>query len=263
MRLWLTCLLLLSLVAACAAPAIEPTPPATATPTAVVKAATPTPTTQVKTVTPVSLPEGAASPFWQFATFLTNHDQERAMSELRENVHPAKTATSLLLTGLGVPFLYYGEEIGHIGGKPDDNIRTPMQWSDADNAGSTTATIAWQAPQRSYRDVNVAAQTDDPDTLLSHYRRLILTRNAHAALRIGDWWEVEVEDKRIYAFVRRSLTSLRQPIAEVGERTVTVLIDLVRGETLSPAQALLKPRLIVRDSTALSAQSMSLGLGVA
>ncbi len=157
----------------------------------------------------------------QFATFLTNHDQERTMSELRENVNRAKTAASLLLTGPGAPFLYYGEEIGHVGGKPDENIRTPMQWSDTDNAGFTTATIAWRAPQRSYRDVNVAAQTDDPDSLLSHYRRLIQTRNAHEALRIGDWWEVEVEDKRIYAFLRHS-----------DEETLLVLINL-GGEPIS------------------------------
>jgi len=157
----------------------------------------------------------------QFATFLTNHDQERAMSELRENVNRSKTAASLLLTGPGVPFLYYGEEIGHIGGKPDENIRTPMQWSDEDNAGFTTAMIAWRAPQPNYREVNVAAQTDDPDSLLSHYRRLIHVRHDHAALRIGDWREVEVEDKRIYAFLRHS-----------DEETLLVLINL-GGEPIS------------------------------
>lgn len=157
----------------------------------------------------------------QFATFLTNHDQERAMSELRENANHAKMAASLLLTGPGVPFLYYGEEIGHVGGKPDENIRTPMQWSDEDNAGFTSATIAWRAPQRNYREVNVAAQADDPDSLLSHYRRLIHTRSDHAALRVGDWREVEVEDKRLYAFLRHS-----------DNETLLVLINL-SGEPIS------------------------------
>jgi glycosidase len=131
-------------------------------------------------------------------------------------VDRAKTAASLLLTGPGVPFLYYGEEIGHVGGKPDENIRTPMQWSDADHAGFTTATIAWRAPQRNYRqEVNVAAQTDDPDSLLSHYRRLIQTRNAHEALRAGDWREVKAEDKRIYGFLRHG-----------DDETLLVLINL-------------------------------------
>ena len=151
----------------------------------------------------------------QFATFLTNHDQDRVMTQLRENTHWAKTAASLLLTGPGVPFIYYGEEIGHIGGKPDENIRTPMQWSNADNAGFTTASVAWRAPQRNYRDVNVAAQTDDPNSLLSHYRRLIHTRDGHEALRIGDWREVNVEDRRLYSFLRHS-----------DNETLLVLINL-------------------------------------
>jgi len=138
----------------------------------------------------------------QFATFLSNHDQERVMNELNEDVNRAKVAASLLLTGPGVPFLYYGEEIGHVGGKPDENIRTPMQWSDGDNAGFTTATRAWRPPQRNYYQVNVADQTDDPESLLSHYRRLIQVRNAHPALRLGEWQEVETEDKRLYAFLR-------------------------------------------------------------
>ena len=160
-------------------------------------------------------------PLNQFATFLTNHDQARVMTELRENADWARTAASLLLTGPGVPFLYYGEEIGHVGGKPDENIRTPMQWSDADNAGFTSATIAWRGPQRSYREVNVAAQVDDPGSLLSHYRRLIQARNDHAALRIGDWREVEVEDKRLYASLRHS-----------DRETLLVLINL-SGEPIS------------------------------
>ena len=67
----------------------------------------------------------------QYATFLTNHDQSRVMSELRRRDDRAKTAASLLLTGPGVPFLYYGEEIGQAGHKPDENIRTPMQWNRA------------------------------------------------------------------------------------------------------------------------------------
>ncbi|NOZ26748.1 MAG: alpha-amylase [Chloroflexi bacterium] len=157
----------------------------------------------------------------QFATFLTNHDQPRVMTELRGDVNKAKVAASLLLTGPGVPFLYYGEEIGQVGGKPDENIRTPMQWSDAENAGFTTAVMAWRAPQPDYRDVNVAAQTGDPNSLLSHYRRLVRARNAHEALRVGDWREVTVEDRRIYAFLRHS-----------DAETLLVLINL-SGEPIS------------------------------
>ncbi|GMQ79243.1 MAG: hypothetical protein BMS9Abin02_1810 [Anaerolineae bacterium] len=63
----------------------------------------------------------------QYATFITNHDQNRVMSELDGDNQAAKVAASLLLTGPGVPFIYYGEEIGMMGVKPDEYIRRPMQ----------------------------------------------------------------------------------------------------------------------------------------
>ena len=156
----------------------------------------------------------------QFAAFLTNHDQERVMNELHEDVNKAKVAASLLFTGPGVPFLYYGEEIGQVGTKPDENIRTPMQWSDGDNAGFTTAAIAWRSPQRSYHQVNVVDQTDDPRSLLSHYRRLIQVRNAHPALRIGQWHEVETEDKLIYAFLRHSEGETLLVLINLGDEPI-------------------------------------------
>src|SRR5574341_710677 len=81
----------------------------------------------------------------QFATFLTNHDQDRAMSVLNDNVDTAKNAAFLLLTSPGVPFVYYGEEIGMLGKKPDEDIRRPLQWSDDANAGFTTGN-PWRAP---------------------------------------------------------------------------------------------------------------------
>ncbi len=83
-------------------------------------------------------------PDHQYATFLTNHDQNRVMSQLGGDVNKAKLAAFLLLTSPGTPFIYYGEEIGMQGKKPDENIRLPMQWtSDAEcrlHHGSSMAT---------------------------------------------------------------------------------------------------------------------------
>ena len=71
-----------------------------------------------------------------------------------------------------------------------------------------------------------------------------------AGMMVGrDLAVIGFDDAPITGYLRPSLTSLRQPIAEVGERAVSMLIDLVNGKTPSPAQVLLKPRLIVRDST--------------
>lgn len=141
------------------------------------------------------IPEG------QFAPFLTNHDIDRVMSQLGGNVQAARHAATLLLTAPGVPFLYYGEEIGMRGQKPDEKIRTPMQWSAEENAGFTTGT-PWQPLNEGYEDVNVTTQADDPDSLFSFYRRLIHLRNASPALRVGKTEILESADPAVYAILR-------------------------------------------------------------
>ncbi|MEM7111425.1 MAG: alpha-amylase family glycosyl hydrolase [Chloroflexota bacterium] len=145
-----------------------------------------------------------AYPPGQYATFITNHDQERIMSVLLGNVGQAKTAASLLLTGPGVPFIYYGEEVGQSGRKPDENIRTPMQWADEPGAGFTTADRAWRSPQGNYDDFNVAEQTAVPDSLLSHYRSLVHVRNGSIAMRQGTWEPFNASIPNVYTFLRRS-----------------------------------------------------------
>ena len=83
------------------------------------------------------------------ATFLTNHDMNRVMSQLSVDTNKAKLAASVLLTVPGVPFVYYGEEIGMTGVKPDEFNRTPMQWSAQENAGFT-AGVPWEAVNVDY-----------------------------------------------------------------------------------------------------------------
>ncbi|MBI1795315.1 MAG: alpha-amylase [Chloroflexi bacterium] len=120
----------------------------------------------------------------QYATFLTNHDQNRVMSVLNGDANKAKVAAALLLTSPGTPFIYYGEEIGQQGKKPDEDIRLPMQWSADANAGFTTGR-PWRAPFANYQTANVAAQQNDPNSLLSLYKSLIRLRADHSALRTG------------------------------------------------------------------------------
>jgi len=127
----------------------------------------------------------ASVPPLQFAPFLTNHDQNRLMNQLGNNAEKVMVAASLLLTAPGVPFLYYGEEIGMEGQKPDEQIRAPMQWSANTFAGFSTVP-PWQPLGTGWQNYNVALETGDPASLLSHYRNLIQTRNRHPALRVGD-----------------------------------------------------------------------------
>jgi alpha-amylase len=143
-------------------------------------------------------------PFGQYASFLTNHDQNRVMTQLREDVDAAKVAASLLLTTPGVPFLYYGEEIGMTGQKPDELIRTPMQWENTEDTAGFTSGRPWQPVSNGYEAVNVAAQIDDPNSLLSHYRSLIQLRNQRVALRTGAYVPLEAGSRQVFAFLRQT-----------------------------------------------------------
>ena len=156
----------------------------------------------------------------QFATFLTNHDQERTMSVLNDDVAAAKNAAFLLLTAPGVPFLYYGEEIGMLGKKPDEDIRRPLQWSGAEDAGFTTG-APWRAPVSDYPTKNVETQSEDPNSLLSLYRRLIHLRNEHAALRVGEYHFVEASHPAVYASLRVSQEETILILLNLGSETVS------------------------------------------
>jgi alpha-amylase len=137
----------------------------------------------------------------QYAPFLTNHDQNRVMSTLEGNPNKAKVAASLLLTSPGMPFIYYGEEIGMEGIKPDENIRRPMQWNSAENGGFTTGN-PWEAPDSKFKFINVEMQTNDPESLLSHYRNLIHLRNVYPALQTGDFQVVNTKNSNVFASLR-------------------------------------------------------------
>jgi glycosidase len=140
-------------------------------------------------------------PNHQYATFLTNHDQERVMSQLGGDVDKAKLAAFLLLTSPGVPFIYYGEEIGMTGKKPDENIRLPMQWTSEANAGFTTGR-PWRAPVSDHIYVNVEAQTATPTSLLEHYRALIQLRNNYSTLQTGALIPLKSNKPAVYSALR-------------------------------------------------------------
>lgn len=164
----------------------------------------------------------ASFPPNQYATFITNHDQNRVMSQLDEDEGKARLAASILLTGTGVPFIYYGEEIGQTGTKPDEDIRRPLQWaSNGLKVGFTTGT-PWRAASADFPVRSIARQTDDPDSLLSLYRDLIHLRNEHEALRVGDWTLVEANSGRLYTFLRQT-----------ENETVLVIINMNRNPVMA------------------------------
>lgn len=134
------------------------------------------------------------------STFITNHDMNRVMSELRRNEEQAKMAAALLLTLPGSPFIYYGEEIGMQGAKPDEHIREPMLWYEDSSAGQTR----WITPKYDIGPdaPSVEQQLEDPDSLLNHYKEMIYLRRSQPTLLFGDINESEVSAQGSLAFKR-------------------------------------------------------------
>lgn len=173
----------------------------------------------------------------QSATFLTNHDMDRTISELGGDIDKAKNAAAMLFGAPGVPFVYYGEEIGLAGkrGAADDDVqrRLPMQWTDGPNAGFTTGE-PWVPLAPFYKATNVAFQDAKPDSLLSFYRDWIFLRSQSPALMYGDTSILESNHPEVYA-VLRSVTG----------QTVMILVNLddepVNGLSLALRKGPLQP----------------------
>ena len=149
------------------------------------------------------------------STIIENHDEPRGVShyipadELSETAKKFLGTMQFMLRGL--PFIYQGQEIGmenvnftsmeqiddistrdqykvaiEAGLSPKeafaavkhysrDNSRTPFQWDDSKNAGFTTGT-PWLMVSPDYKRINAASQINDPNSLLSYYKKLTALR---------------------------------------------------------------------------------------
>ena len=157
-------------------------------------------------------------PSYRWSPFLSNHDGTRSMTMFGGDMRRARIAATLLLTLPGLPFVYYGEEIGMIGDKPDERIRTPMQWNARRGLGFTTGT-PWEAAQPDSFTTTVEAQDADPNSLLTLYRRLIHLRKANTALATGALVPLTASQPSVVAYVRRA-----------GGRAVLIVANLGSGE---------------------------------
>ncbi len=141
-----------------------------------------------------------------YAPFLTNHDQNRVMYQLKDNETNMRQAAVLLLTSVGTPYIYYGEEIGMTQNQEGDDIfkRAPMQWTSGEYAGFNDTGEFWVddgkwVPWRKDHEAwwldywtgqqgastpgaNVATDMEDPDSLWSLYNKLIEIRKSNPAL---------------------------------------------------------------------------------
>ena len=154
-----------------------------------------------------------AEPAYRWAPFQRNHDQTRTMTALANDTAGARLAVTILLTLPGVPFIYYGEEIGMTGDKPDERLRTPMQWT-ASSRGFTSGK-PWEVLQADTLTVNVAVEELASNSLLKRYRWLIRLRANDTALREGQLEPVATGNESLLAYLRTD-----------GSRRVLVVVNL-------------------------------------
>jgi glycosidase len=137
----------------------------------------------------------------QYGTFLTNHDQDRSFYKFGMDKRKAKLAARILLSLPGVPYIYYGEEIGMLGQKPDENIRRPMQWDSSTNSGFSS-TQPWHGINSNYQEYNAIDQQQDQESIWSQYQIWIKYRSQNSALRTGSYSFVESNNNRLFTYVR-------------------------------------------------------------
>ncbi|MCY3414289.1 MAG: alpha-glucosidase [Candidatus Heimdallarchaeota archaeon] len=167
-------------------------------------------------------------PTWVYS----NHDRFRSILRLGNSIEKAKLLAGVQLTMRGVPYIYYGEEIGmhqvdipfrdskdalaHVFGKYPgfiqrilmkltdgavnrDGCRTPMQWKD--DGGFSDNQHTW-LPMGNCMEINVQQQEEDPNSLMNCYRELLEVRNEFDALSKGSIELIETNNKHVLGYIR-------------------------------------------------------------
>ena len=160
-----------------------------------------------------------------------NHDTVRPSFNLTDR--ELRLAYAFLFTMPGVPFLYYGDEIGmrylelptKEGGYFRTGSRTPMQWDGSKNLGfSAGCADALYLPVDPAADApTVAAQEKDPDSLLNAVRAILALRHAEEDLQADAPYETLCSEKRRpYVYRRGSLVIAVNPAGEALTAKVPV-----------------------------------------
>ena len=171
--------------------------------------------------------------------YLENHDHPRIISRYGSEKfwkESGKTLAASYLFQQGTPFVYQGQEIGMLNWKPEsadmyedvqtrynyahsalnktpqqrlerlwrssrDSARTPVQWDSSENAGFSTGE-PWFYVNQNYREINVAQQEADPDSILNFYRKAIHLRKSLSVVRHGNYRELFRYNSKLYVYAR-------------------------------------------------------------
>ncbi|WP_161487860.1 glycoside hydrolase family 13 protein [Paenibacillus glacialis] len=199
--------------------------------------------------------EGWNSLFWN------NHDLPRIVSrwgnDSTYHAESAKMFAILLHLMKGTPYIYQGEEIGmtnypvsdiseindiesvnmyherlangytkeeilaSINVKGRDNARTPMQWDDTENSGFTTG-IPWLHVNPNSREINVAANLENPNSIFFCYQKLIKLRKENPIVVWGDYELVTDVPEQVFMYLRRYEDQTWVVVANFGEEKVSL-----------------------------------------
>ncbi|MCD8370175.1 MAG: alpha-glucosidase [Clostridiales bacterium] len=191
--------------------------------------------------------------------FWDNHDLPRIVSRWGNDGAYRELSAKMLATLLhgmqGTPYVYQGEELGmtnvrfnleqyrdietlnlyrerlekgypkedilrSIYAKSRDNARTPMQWNDSEQAGFTDG-HPWIDVNPNYKEINAAAQRNDPDSVFHYYRRLIRLRREYPVFVEGTFRLLLADDPQIFAYMREDGETKLLVICNFSGETVT------------------------------------------
>ena len=184
------------------------------------------------------LPKYDATKTDGYISFITcNHDTPRARLTL--GYDELKLAWALFLTLPGVPFIYYGDEIGmryldvptKEGGYTRTGSRTPMQWDNSKNKGFSEADQdKLYLPVDTSEDApTVEDQAKDPDSLYNTVKALTALRHGYDDLKADSTFSVIYAEKEEFPFVYRR-----------GNLLIAINPSEKRDSTALPAEAFIK-----------------------
>jgi len=169
--------------------------------------------------------------------FFGSHDMPRLIDRLAiDSPVRSEALAALMLTAKGVPFIYYGEEIGMrnieansiseimdiqgrthyqlalgngkskedaliIGNEHNrDKSRSPMQWNDTEFGGFSNKN-PWIKVHENYGKLNIESLEKDKNSILNMYKKLIALRNSEPILQYGEYKELSFS-KDFLSFTR-------------------------------------------------------------
>ena len=176
------------------------------------------------------------------AIYLSNHDNSRLVDRFGNPSPEFRTVSTQMLNTFmlsmrGTPYTYYGDELGMtnidmptideyvdvdaigryktalannenmdefmelLNYSSRENSRTPMQWNETENSGFTTGT-PWKKVNTNHKEINVAIQNKNPNSVLNHFRKMAKVRNENSVLVYGDYEILQKEHAQVYAFTR-------------------------------------------------------------